>query len=213
MFRGLTVGAVVPARDEEANIGAVVGELLALGAGGECWIDDFVVCDNGSSDRTADRARAAGARVVRRDRPGYGGACLEALAALAPVEVVLFSDGDRSFHAAQCERLLAAVAAGADLAIGSRALGRAEAGALSPPQVAGNRIAARLIRWLWGAEVTDLGPYRAIRSDALDRIGMRDEAYGWTVEMQVRAIQCGLTVVQVPLNKRRRRAGERKSVV
>ena len=211
MYYGLKVGAVVPARDEERNIGPVVEELLALrDEAGRRVVDDFVVCDNGSRDRTARRAREAGARVVLQEQPGYGIACLTALAALGPVDIVLFTDGDRSFVAAQCERLLAAVAAGADLAIGSRVLGSPEPGALSLPQIAGNRVAALLIGLFWRQRITDLGPYRAIRSEALQRIRMRDEAYGWTVEMQIKAIQCGLRVVEAPVDTLRRRHGKSK---
>ena len=198
---------VVPARDEEGNVGSVVRDLLALrGDGGEPLVDDFVVCDNGSADATARRARAAGARVVREETPGYGIACLTALGALRPVDVVLFTDGDRSFVAGQSVRLLDAIAAGADFAVGSRALGRREPGALSPPQILGNRLAGFLIRALWGRRVTDLGPYRAIRAEALRRLDMRATAYGWTVEMQVKAIQHRLRMVEAPVDTVRRRA-------
>ena len=211
MYRGLRVGAVVPARDEERNIGPVVRDLLALtGDAGAPTIDDLVVCDNGSRDETALRAREAGARVVHQDRRGYGIACLTALASLSPVDVVLFTDGDESFAAAHADRLLAAIAGGADLAIGSRVDGRSEPGALSLPQVAGNRVAALLIRLLWGRRISDLGPYRAIRSAALRRISMRDRAYGWTVEMQIKAIQHGLEIVETPVDTRRRRHGRSK---
>ena len=211
MYRELTVGVVVPARDEERNVGAVVRDLRALrGDGGAPLVDDFVVCDNGSTDATAEQARAAGARVVREETPGYGIACLTALGALRPVDVVLFTDGDRSFVAGQCVRLLDAIADGADFAVGSRALGRWEPGALSPPQILGNRLAGFLIRVLWGGRVTDLGPYRAIRAGALRRLDMRDRAYGWTVEMQVKAIQQRLRVVEVPVDTVRRRFGVSK---
>ena len=211
MYRGLKVGAVVPARDEERNIGPVVRDLLALrDAAGGRLVDDFVVCDNGSDDETALRAQEAGARVVRQDRPGYGIACLTALAALAPVDVVLFTDGDGSFVAAQAERLLAEIAEGADLVIGSRVHGSAEPGALSLPQVAGNQVAALLIRLLWRQRVSDLGPYRAIRAESLRRVAMEDRAYGWTVEMQIKAIQQGLKVVETPVDTRRRRHGRSK---
>ena len=211
MYRGLKVGAVAPARDEERSIGPVVRDLLALtDAAGGRLIDEFVVCDNGSTDGTAFRAQEAGARVVRQDRPGYGIACLTALAALAPADVVLFTDGDGSFVAGQAESLLAEVAGGADLVIGSRVHGRAEAGALSLPQVAGNRVAALLIRVLWGQRISDLGPYRAIRTGSLRRIAMEDRAYGWTVEMQIKAIQHGLKVVEIPVDTRRRRYGRSK---
>ena len=211
MHRGLTIGVVVPARGEEDNVAAVVRELLALrGDAGAPLVDDFVVCDNGSTDATAQRAREAGARVVREEIPGYGVACLTALDALRPVDVVLFTDGDRSFVAGQCVRLLDAIADGADFAVGSRALGRREPGALSPPQVMGNRLAGFLIRALWGEHVTDLGPYRAIRAGALRRLDMQDRAYGWTVEMQVKAIQHHLRMVEVPVDTVRRRFGVSK---
>jgi len=131
-------------------------------------------------------------------------------AALAPADVVLFTDGDGSFVAGQAESLLAEVAGGADLVIGSRVHGRAEAGALSLPQVAGNRVAALLIRVLWGQRISDLGPYRAIRTGSLRRIAMEDRAYGWTVEMQIKAIQHGLKVVEIPVDTRRRRYGRSK---
>ena len=211
MHERLTVGVVIPARDEADNIGAVVGGLLALRTpGGEPVIDDIVVCDNGSTDATAPHARAAGARVVAERRPGYGRACLAALAALRPVDVVLFVDGDQSSDAAEAPDLLRGIAAGADLVIGSRVPGRREPGALSPPQIAGNRVASLLIRLLWGRRVTDLGPFRAIRADALRRLDMRDTAYGWTVEMQVKAIQRGLRLVETPVSSRRRRFGHSK---
>ena len=211
MYAGLTVGAVVPARNEAGNIASVVTELLELHTdAGERVVDDVVVCDNGSTDGTADRAREAGARVVVEARPGYGVACLTALAALRPVDVVLFADGDRSCRTRQAVDLLRAVADGADMVVGSRALGRMESGALSPPQIAGNRVAALLIRLLWGATVTDLGPFRAIRADALRRLHMRDTAYGWTVEMQVKAIQSDLRLVETPVDSLRRRSGRSK---
>ncbi|MCY4600436.1 MAG: glycosyltransferase family 2 protein [Acidobacteria bacterium] len=211
MYEGLTVGAVIPARDEADNIGAVVGGLLELRAeSGQRVIDDLVVCDNGSKDSTAQRARGAGARVVVEDTPGYGIACLTALAALRPVDVVLFADGDRSCEAGQALDLLRAIAGGADMVVGSRALGRMEPGALSAPQIAGNRVASVLIRLLWGKTVTDLGPFRAIRADALRRLDMRDTAYGWTVEMQVKAIQMNLRLVETPVDSLRRRFGRSK---
>lgn len=207
----MTVGVVVPARDERQSIGSVVVDLLALrDEQGARVVDDCVVCDNGSTDGTGGCAREAGARTVRQDTPGYGLACLTALAALRPVDIVLFTDGDRSFEAVQGLRLLEAVAGGADLAIGSRVLGRQEPGALSLPQRAGNRVASLLIRLLWGVAVTDLGPYRAIRAEALRRLEMEDRAYGWTVEMQVKAIQHGLPVVEVPVDALRRRFGRSK---
>ena len=211
MYQGLKVGAAIPARDEEQSIGSVVRELLALAdQQGRPLIDCCVVCDNGSRDATGQRAREAGARVVHQETPGYGIACLTAIAALEPVDILLFTDGDGSFEAGQCVRLLAALAEGADLAIGSRALGQAAPGALTLPQILGNRVASWLIRRLWGRRVTDLGPYRAIRAEALRRLDMQDRAYGWTVEMQVKAIQAGLKVAEAPVDALRRRAGKSK---
>ncbi|MCY3819980.1 MAG: glycosyltransferase family 2 protein [Gammaproteobacteria bacterium] len=211
MTERLRIGAVIPARDEEDNIGAVVRALRALRTrAGDALIDDIVVCDNGSADATGQRARDAGARVVNQQKPGYGIACLTAIAALADVDVVLFVDGDQSFDTSQASRLHDAIAQGADLAIGSRVLGRVERGALSAPQIAGNRVAGILIRLLWKARVTDLGPFRAIRSTALAALDMRDTAYGWTVEMQIKAIQQNMRVVEVPVDTRRRRHGKSK---
>ena len=211
MYRNFSVGTVIPARNEEDNVGHVVAALLALRErSGKPIVDDVVVCDNGSTDATRERASRAGARVVVETRRGYGAACLAALAALRAVDVVLFVDADQAFHIEQSTALLAAVADGADMAIGSRTLGCAEGGALSVPQVAGNRVAGGMIRLLWGKKITDLGPFRAIRADALRRLKMRDMAYGWTVEMQIKAIQVGLRVVEVPVDTRRRRFGKSK---
>ena len=211
MYEGLTVAAVIPARDEAENIGEVVRGLLALRtADGQRVMDDIVVCDNGSTDATAERARTAGARVAVERTPGYGRACLTAIAALRPVDVILFVDGDQSCELRQTLDLLRAMADGADLVIGSRVLGHMEPGALSPPQIAGNRVASLLIRLLWGHRVTDLGPFRAIRADALRRLDMRDTAYGWTVEMQIKAIQMRMRIVETPVDSRRRRFGRSK---
>lgn len=211
VYEGMSVGVVIPARDEAGNIGSVVDGLLELCADtGGGIVDDLVVCDNGSTDATAERAREAGARVVVESIPGYGRACLAAVAALRPVDVIVFVDGDRSCREEQARDLLRAVAAGADLVIGSRVMGHVEPGALSPPQVFGNRVASVLIRLLWGRRVTDLGPFRAIRAAALRALDMRDTAYGWTVEMQVKAIQRRMRIVEVPVDSLRRRFGRSK---
>ncbi len=211
VYGRFSVGAVIPARNEESNIGPVVEGLLSLtNAEGGPVMDDIVVCDNGSSDATGKRARSAGARVVEQATPGYGIACLTALRALRTVDFTLFTDGDQSFKASQALRLLDRLTEGADLAIGSRVLGTIEPGALSMPQWLGNRLASTLMRLLWGERVTDLGPYRAIRSEALRRIRMQDLAYGWTVEMQVKAVQHRLRIAEVPVDTARRRSGSSK---
>ena len=211
MYRGMTIGAVIPAQNEEENIGTVVGGLLDLRtADGNPVIDDLVVCDNGSSDSTGSRALAAGARVAVEEIPGYGRACLTAIAALNPVDAILFVDGDRAFDVKQSLDLLEAIAKGEDLVIGSRVTGRLESGAMSLPQIVGNRVASLLIRILWRRTVTDLGPFRAIRAEAFRRLQMRDTAYGWTVEMQVKAIEASLRVAEVPVNTIRRQFGSSK---
>ena len=203
MYRGLTVGVAIPALDEAASIGSVVGDLKDLrNDDGSAVIDDIVVCDNGSRDTTGTCATEAGARVVREARKGYGSACLAAIAELERTDVVLFTDADHAFHASQACRLLDGIAGGADLVIGSRALGGMDPGAMSATQVFGNRLATALVRWLWGQSVTDLGPYRAIRTQALSSLAMRDATFGWTVEMQVKAIQHALQIVEVPVDTR-----------
>jgi glycosyltransferase involved in cell wall biosynthesis len=172
-----------------------------------------VVADNGSRDGTAGVARAHGATVVGEPRRGYGAACLAALAWLRtrPPDVVAFLDADGSSDPAQLPRLLTPLRDGhADLVIGSRARGRAEAGSLTPVQRFGNRLASALLRLLWRSRTTDLGPFRAIRWAALERLGMRDRDYGWTVEMQARAARAGLRVIEVPVDWRRRTAGKSK---
>lgn len=172
-----------------------------------------MVVDNGSRDATADVARAAGATVVHEPRRGYGAACLAGLAYLAsdPPDVVAFVDADHSDDPRELPRLLAPLLVDvADLVIGSRVLGEREPGAFTPVQAFGNALSAWLMRLLWGARVTDLGPFRAIRWPALARLHMRDRDYGWTVEMQTRAFAAGLRVTEVPVRYRRRRLGRSK---
>lgn len=195
-----TVAVILPALNEEASIGHVLADLPPVG--------QVVVCDNGSTDRTADVARAAGATVVAAPRRGYGAACLAGLAYLAaqpaPPEVVVFLDADYSDHPDELPLLARPVLDGtADLVIGSR-VALAAPGALLPQARWGNRLACALMRLRWGARFTDLGPFRAVRYGALAGLGMTDEAFGWTVEMQVRALRAGLRCAEVPVRYRRR---------
>lgn len=207
---------VIPALDEEGAIGAVVSGLAALRApGGAPLLDEIVVADNGSRDGTASVARSAGATVVLEPRRGYGSACLAALAHLrarpaGPPEIVAFVDGDGSNDVAELPLLLAPIVEGrAELVIGSRTR-RALPGSMSPPQRFGNALASRMMRVLYGAATTDLGPFRAVSWRALERIGMTDRDYGWTVEMQVKAAKLGLRVVEVDVANLARRAGRSK---
>ncbi len=197
----LNADAVIPALNEAAAIGEVLGSIPAS------LIRRVVVCDNGSTDGTAEVARARGALVVHEPRRGYGAACQRALAALEgdPPDVVLFLDADRSDDPAEAARVLEPIFAGrADLVIGSRTLGTREPGALTPQARAGNWIATRLLRALYRARYTDLGPFRAIRYASLRDLAMRDRDFGWTVEMQVKAARAGLRAEEVPVRYRRR---------
>lgn len=191
---------VIPALDEEAAIGVTLKRVPR-----ELY-RQVVVADNGSRDRTAEIARAAGATVVSEPERGYGAACLRALAALPEdIEAVVFMDADASDAPEEAARLLEPIYTGrADLVLGSRELGQAEPGALLPHQRFGNWLATRLIRWLYGHAYTDLGPFRAISLPALRRLRMRDRNYGWTIEMQIRAIQHGLRILEVPVSYRPR---------
>lgn len=199
MYREYRIGVVVPAYDEELSIGRVVADLYTLcDCDGGALIDDLVVCNNGSQDNTAGVAKAAGARVVHEFRRGYGYACLRAIKALGAVDIVLFVDADQSVRLTEAYDLLAAIAGGADVAVGSRVLGNTESRSMTVPQRVGNVLAAWLIRRLWGHPTTDLGPFRAIRWMALRELGMSNKTYGWTVEMQVKAIQARMSVAEVP---------------
>jgi hypothetical protein len=174
------------------------------------WADDVFVVDNGSTDGTAVVAAELGARVIPEPRRGYGAACLAGIAAANSADILVFLDADFSDHPEQMERLVAPIARGeADLVIGSRTLGDRERGALTIVQRWGNVLACFLIRWLWGHRYTDLGPFRAIRASALHGLRMDDRNYGWTIQMQIRALQAGLRVLETPVDYRRR-IGESK---
>lgn len=193
-----TVGVVIPVLNEAEALPRVLGAIPD-------WVTYVVVADNGSTDGSGDIARSLGAIVVREPRRGYGSACLKALAAMPTVDIIVFMDGDGSDDADQMSDLVAPIAAReADLVLGSRTLGTRESGAITPQQIFGNWLACKLIRWLWGVRFTDLGPFRAIRRDALERLAMADRDYGWTVEMQVRAARTRLACREIPARYRRR---------
>jgi glycosyltransferase involved in cell wall biosynthesis len=192
------ISVIIPAVDEEEAIGLVVEEVPSL-------VQEVIVVDNGSRDRTAEVARAAGARVVREERRGYGRACLAGIAAADRPDVFVFLDGDRSDYPAQLREVVAPILEGrADMVIGSRNLGRREAGAHPWHAVLGTKVCVALMNATAGSKATDLGPFRAITAEALRRLGMSDPNYGWTVEMQIKAARAGLRVVEVPVDYRPR---------
>lgn len=166
---------------------------------------DVVVVDNGSTDRTVELARQMGARIVHEHRRGYGWACLAGIAALHKPDIVVFLDGDYSDYPDEMTGLVKPIVEGrADLVIGSRILGNREAGALLPQARFGNWLATWLIRRLFGACFTDLGPFRAVTYPALLQLEMQDRTFGWTVEMQVKAARLKLRFLEVPVSYRRR---------
>ena len=212
MYKSNRVGVAIPALNEEQSIGVVIDGLLARhNIDGSTIVDEIVVCDNGSEDRTAQVAQDHGATVITEHQKGYGRACLAALAELEkkPPDIVVFIDGDNAFDCSVIETFLKAVIVGADLVIGARTKGNMEPRALSASQIFGNRLATLLIRMMWQVSVSDLGPYRAIRYSSLNRLNMQDEAFGWTIEMQIKAIQLGLKVVEIPVDTKVR-VGESK---
>lgn len=204
--RPLKLDALIPALDEEAALPGVLAGLAGRG------LRRIVVVDNGSRDRTAEVARAGGAEVVPEPRRGYGSACLAGLRHLRadPPDAVVFLDADGSDDPADLAALVEALRGGAELVVGSRVAGRAEPGALTPVQVFGNALSCRLIALRWGVRFTDLGPFRALTWEALERLQMRDAGFGWTVEMQARAARLGLRCREIPVSYRRRRAGQSK---
>jgi glycosyltransferase involved in cell wall biosynthesis len=197
---------IIPALNEADSIGRQLSQLPGS------LFAQIIVVDNGSVDATPEVARAGGAQVVREPRRGYGQACQTGLEHLRPeITAVIFMDADLSDDPADVGRVARTFEEGGwDLVVGSRVLGRAEPGSLTPVQRFGNWLTTRLIRWIWHATFTDLGPLRVIRRDALEQLGLRDRDFGWNVEMQAKAARLGLKVTEVPVNYRRRAYGKSK---
>jgi glycosyltransferase involved in cell wall biosynthesis len=196
----LHTALIIPALNEEESLPRLLRSLPPS------LFQLVIVVDNGSTDNTCEVAQRGGAFVISQTERGYGAACLKALAALPDkIDTIVFLQADCSEDPSEAQNLLMPIAQDkADLVIGSRTLGQSEAGALEPHQAFGNRLATTLIRWIWGYRYTDLGPFRAIRRDSLARLAMRDRNYGWTVEMQVKAVQQGLRIEEVPVSYFRR---------
>jgi glycosyltransferase involved in cell wall biosynthesis len=197
---------VIPALNEEEPIAGVVRECLATGVPIE-----VIVVDNGSTDRTAGQAREAGARVITAP-PGYGRACAAgARSVSSDCDVVVFLDGDGSDIPAFIPQLVEPIATGThDFVIGSRTRGQREPGSMNFPQILSGRMAGWIMQLLYGVPYTDMCPFRAIRRDALAKLDMREETYGWNLEMQMKAARAGLRILEIPVNHRCRTGGQSK---
>ncbi len=203
--RRIVIDVIMPAYNEEESIQKVIGSLP-----GEL-VREIIVCNNGSTDRTAQRALSAGATVLFIEEKGYGIACLNGIEYIRSKpedkhpEIVVFIDADFSDFPEELPHLIGPILnEDMDLVIGSRALGNNEKGAMMPQQIFGNWLATSLIRRIYGYAFTDLGPFRAVKWSSLLAMGMQDRNYGWTVEMQVRAAKLGMKCTEVPVSYRKR---------
>ncbi len=200
------MAVIIPCLNEEEPIAGVVQEVLAQHVG------EVIVVDNGSTDRTAERAMAAGARVIRQPLRGYGRACAAGLAALRPdTDIVCFMDGDGSDVPSFIPALIDPIARDtADFVMGSRLRGHREAGSLTPQQIVAGWLAGVLLRFRYGVRYTDMSPLRAMRVDRLRALQMREQTYGWNLEMQMRVAAAELRCLEIPVDHRCRRGGVSK---
>ena len=204
----MNVAVIIPALNEAGNLARLIGEI----PGDTADSVRITVVDNGSTDNTAEVARSAGANVVSEPRRGYGYACAAGLTVIgATCDVIIFLDGDGSFDPAEMARLLAPIDAGqADLVLGSRVKGGIEPGSMPPHQRFGNRLVSAIMRVLYRIDVTDLGPFRAIRRETLNNFAMREMTFGWPTEMIVKTARHSARIVEVPITYRRRWSGQSK---
>lgn len=205
------IDVLIPAWNEEKALPFVLADLPKE------WVRKIIVCDNGSTDRTVEVAKAGGAEVVSQPARGYGNACLagmrylERLPASESPDIVVFLDGDYSDYPEELPKVVAPILTDdKDMVIGSRRLGGMAPGAMTLPQRFGNWLAPLLIRWFYGYQFSDLGPFRAIRWEKLLALQMEDKNFGWTVEMQVKAAKHRLLCAEVPVKYRKRAGGKSK---
>ncbi len=196
------IGVIIPAFNEEASIAKVIADIPD-------YVDEIVVVNNASTDRTQEAAEHAGATVLLENRKGYGYACLKGIDYFNAKEdrpgILVFLDGDYSDYPEQMTEVLEPILKrNADMVIGSRALGNRADKSMTVPQIFGNWLATNLIKVFYKVSFTDLGPFRAIKLDELNALKMQDTTYGWTVEMQVKAAKNGLRSVEVPVNYKAR---------
>ena len=198
------IDVIIPAYNESQAIGQVIRDIPSG------LVRDIIVCNNNSTDDTADQARKAGAIVVDQPISGYGNACkagMDYILMRQPSDqpdIVVFLDGDFSDYPREMQTLITPILEGADMVIGSRVSGNPDPGSLTIPQRFGNWLATSMISLMYGFRFTDLGPFRAIRWQKLLSLGMKDKNYGWTVEMQVKALQYNLRCAEVPVSYRKR---------
>ena len=193
---------IIPAFNEEGAIKKVIADIPKN-------VQEVIVINNGSTDSTAENAKSAGATVLNESRKGYGYACLKGLDYIAAKEnkpdIVVFLDGDYSDHPEELTKIVAPILEkNIDMVIGARVTALREKGAMTPQQIFGNWLATRLMRLFFKAQFSDLGPFRAIKYRALLALEMEDRTYGWTVEMQLKAIKRKLTYTEVPVSYRNR---------
>jgi glycosyltransferase involved in cell wall biosynthesis len=202
----LTIALVIPALNEEASLGPVLNAIPRP------LVGRVIVVDNGSSDTTPQVALKGGAEVIYENRRGYGYACYAGAMAAADCDILVFMDADGADDPREIPLLLAPFLAASpvDMVLGSRTRGQHEAGALLPHARFGNWLTARLMHWFYGLEVSDLGPFRAIRRDVFLALGMQEFTYGWTTEMMVKAARGGYQIKEVPVSYYRRKGGKSK---
>ncbi len=198
----MSIKVIIPAYNEEASIAKVISEIPSE-------VDEIIVVNNNSTDGTKENAARAGATVLDEERKGYGYACLKGMDYIAGLEnqptIIVFLDGDYSDYPEELiEVVRPIVEDDIDLVIGSRVKERREYGAMTPQQIFGNWLATKLMGLFFGATFTDLGPFRAIKYDKLLSLQMGDKTYGWTVEMQLKAIKKGLSYTEVPVRYKNR---------
>lgn len=193
----MKVSVIIPVLNEEGAIAKVIDDIP------KTLVHEIIVVDNGCTDKTAEIARKHGAIVVKEQQKGYGSACLTGIKTVNSSDIIVFLDGDYSDDPTQMSMLIEPIKEGvADFVIGTRV--PCEKGALLPQAVFGNRLATYLMKVLFGAKFTDLGPFRAIRIEKLCELNMQDKNYGWTIEMQLKAAKMGLTILEVPVSYRKR---------
>ena len=197
------ISVIIPAYNEQDSVGLVLKGIPSA------LIDEVVLVNNASTDKTAEVAKQAGATVLMENQKGYGKACLKGIDYLNgktdKPEIVVFLDADYSDHPEELSNLIKPIIEnGFDMVLGSRSLGERERGSMTPQQVFGNWLACLLMKWLFDSRFTDLGPFRAIKYEKLVELNMRDEDFGWTVEMQVKAIKKGYKYTEVPVSYRKR---------